>query len=307
MSKLYRLEVEQLSKYYGKHKALSNVSFKIEPGEIVGLVGPNGAGKTTLMSIVVGLLKNYEGQIQINGSDIKRPNKTKRKQVGCVIENPGFYPDLTGYDNLVYFSKIFGDVKKRDIDDVIERLSLQHTINKKAKQYSLGMKQRLGIAQAILGEPELLILDEPTNGLDPNVIPEIRETIRYYAREKGISTLISSHILTEIEAMCDHALILKNGQLIDTIQLGDSKNPNHYSQYVFDTSEMEAVKSLLTKEGFKVGILCECQLIAELGEKDLSNVLPKIIEKGLSLRGVFPYVETLEEQFIKTVGVNRVE
>lgn len=307
MNNKYRLEVNQLTKYYGKHQALSNVSFQIAPGEIVGLVGPNGAGKTTLMSVVVGLLKQYEGVVHINGKNIQKPNRTGSKLVGCVIENPGFYPDLSGYDNLVYFSKVFGQVEKKEIHDVIERLSLQHAIHKKAKQYSLGMKQRLGIAQALLGEPELLILDEPTNGLDPNVIPEIRDTIRYYAKEKGISTLISSHILTEIEAMCDNALILKNGQLIDTIPLGSSRKTAEYTQYIFETTEVEAVKALLAKEGYKVGILSEGKLIAELGEKQLGIVLPEIMKKGISLRGVFPYEETLEQQFLKTVGVNHVE
>lgn len=208
-------ELININKQYGKQLVLKNVSITIREGEVVGLIGPNGAGKSTLMKILVGLIRNFEGKVEL-------PLYQKgRKNIGCVIETPGFCGSCTGYDNLKYFAELSGCRSKDEIDEVIRILDIEEFIHKKAAKYSLGMKQRLGLAQAILGEPRLLVLDEPTNGLDPNVVPEIRRFIRYISKEKGIAVLISSHILSEIELMCDRVIGINKGIIIDNTALGD--------------------------------------------------------------------------------------
>lgn len=180
------LRVENVSKVYKKQKVLNDVNISIEKGEIVGLVGPNGAGKTTLMKIITGLIPKYKGNVFIKGDNIKFKKIYKTKQIGCVIETPGFYPDLTGYENLLFFAEVSGLKDKKEIDNIIERLAIKDYVHKKAKKYSLGMKQRLGLAQAVLAYPPILMLDEPTNGLDPGIVPELRKFIKYMARKRKL-------------------------------------------------------------------------------------------------------------------------
>lgn len=230
------LEVRNVSKKYGKKEVLRNVSFVIYSGEIVGLVGPNGAGKTTLMAIIAGLIRNYEGNIYIDGRNIKE-GSVEKKQVGCVIESPGFYPNLTGYENLKFFSKIFGNVNDSEINEVVKLLGLEKVIYQKTVKYSMGTKQRLGIAQAVLGDPRLLVLDEPTNGLDPNITPVVRNFLKDIVRKKSIGILISSHVLSEIEAICDRVLFIRNGEVIEEVNL-NQENKTSVS-YIFETNSVE--------------------------------------------------------------------
>ena len=202
------LELKNISKEYKNYKALDNVSFSLNEGEIVGLIGPNGAGKTTFMRIIVGLIKRYDGEVNLFGNT----------SIGCVIETPAFYPYMTGYENLKYIAEL-NDVSTEKVMETIELLGLKEALNKKVKEYSLGMRQRLGIAAALLREPKLLILDEPTNGLDPTGIHELREYIKDIAVKKGITVLISSHILSELEKLCDRAIIIKHGKAIDLLDV----------------------------------------------------------------------------------------
>ncbi len=208
-------KLNNVSKRYGHHGILKNVSLTITQGEVVGLIGPNGAGKSTLMKILVGLIRNYEGTVEMP------LNQKGKKNIGCVIETPGFFGNCTGYDNLKYFAELSGCKSEKEIDEIIQLLGIDEFIDKKASKYSLGMKQRLGIAQAIMGEPVLLVLDEPTNGLDPNVIPEIRKFIHYISKVKGIAVLISSHILSEIEMMCDRVIGIDHGVIIDNATMDE--------------------------------------------------------------------------------------
>ena len=299
------LEVDNVSKKYKKQTVLENINFSIKTGEIVGLVGPNGAGKTTIMSIIVGLIKNYEGTVKIAGQDI-RNYKGSKKQVGCVIETPGFYPNLTGYENLKYFGEIFGGVEKNQIDEVVKFLGLESSIHKKTKKYSLGMKQRLGIAQAVLGYPKLLILDEPTNGLDPNVIPCIREFIKNIASEKGISVVISSHILTEIEAICDRVIFIKKGRLIEELNMCEN-NVKNTSAYIFETDKRSELVNFFMSKSIKAEMLDEGKVKVEISENEAKYVLPDIIQAGILVSGMYKQKVSLEEKFIKSMGGNIVE
>ncbi len=192
------LRVKDVSKRAKDFQILNKVSFELGSGEIVGLIGPNGAGKTSIMKILVGLTRNYTGEVDLSGV----------RDIGSMIETPSFYPYNTGYQNLMYFAGLNG-VGKKKVGELLELLGLMDAANKNVKTYSLGMRQRLGIAQALLKDPDVLILDEPTNGLDPEGIYEVREYIRKIANEKNITVLISSHLLGELEKMCDRAIIIK--------------------------------------------------------------------------------------------------
>ncbi|HEY9063011.1 MAG TPA: ABC transporter ATP-binding protein [Pseudobacteroides sp.] len=300
------LSVQKVTKKYKNQTVLDNVDLSINKSEIVGLVGPNGSGKTTIMGIIVGLIKNYEGNVLINGENIRTHKKGKAKQVGCVIEAPGFYPNMTGYENLKFFSHVFGGIKSSEIDEMVKLLGLENSIHKKVKNYSLGMKQRLGIGQAVLGYPSLLILDEPTNGLDPNIIPSIRQFIKYMAREKGLSVLISSHILTEIEAICDKVVFIKNGKVIEELHI-DSKEVEDSIPYVFETEKAEQLQSFLKAKSINCSIENGENVIAFLPPNEIEKVISQIIQQGIALRGMYKQKISLEDRFIKSIGENTIE
>jgi ABC-2 type transport system ATP-binding protein len=209
------LSIQGLGKIIRGRHIVQNLSFEVRAGEIFGFLGPNGAGKTTTIRMLVGLVRPSEGSIHIAGHDLKKSFTKAISHVGCIVENPELYPSLTGYENLEFFARMAGLPKKR-IDEVIEQACLSGRIHDPVKTYSLGMKQRLGIAQALLNRPKLLILDEPTNGLDPSGIHDLRSFIRRLAHEEGISVFLSSHILHEIQALCDRVAIIQNGQFIYT-------------------------------------------------------------------------------------------
>ena len=196
------LKVNNVSKKAKDFQILHNVSFELEKGEIVGLIGPNGAGKTSIMKILVGLTRNYTGEVDL----------TAVKDIGCMIETPNFYPYSTGYQNLMYFAGLNG-VGKQKVEELLKLLGLWDAAHKNVKTYSLGMRQRLGIAQALLKNPDVLVLDEPTNGLDPAGIQEMRELIRSLPEKYGMTVIISSHLLSEIDQIVDDIGIIANGKL----------------------------------------------------------------------------------------------
>jgi len=203
-----------LSYYYNKQqKTLDDINLVVEKGSIYGFLGPNGAGKTTTLRLLLGLLKNQSGTIQVFGADIAQHRMGILKRTGSLIEQPSLYSHLTATENLEVYRRLYGADKNR-ISDVLKLVGLQNTGSKKAKQFSLGMKQRLSIAIALLPNPELLILDEPTNGLDPNGIVETRELIQQLNKEHGVTILVSSHILAEVEKMATHLGIIHNGKLL---------------------------------------------------------------------------------------------
>lgn len=193
------LEMQGVSKVIKGKAIVDNLSFKIQKGEIVGLLGPNGAGKTTTIRMMTGLIRMSGGDVLIHGHSIRKDFKQAISQIGAIIENPEFYPHMSGYDNLLQYLRMSDGAGASRIKEVVELVGLQEAMNKKVRAYSLGMRQRLGIAQALLHSPKLLILDEPTNRLDPAGIREMRDYMRRIAEVEGIAILISSHMLAEIE------------------------------------------------------------------------------------------------------------
>ena len=207
------LVCENLKKQVKRKVIIENISFSVDKGEVVGLIGPNGAGKTTIIKSILGLINLTEGKVTINGYDIKKDFVKAIEKVGAIVENPDAYMYLSGYDNLKITANNYKGITKSRIDEVAKIVGLENRIKDKVSTYSLGMRQRLGIAEAIINNPELLILDEPTNGLDVEGIIEIRNLIKNLSH-KGIAIIISSHNLTEIDNLCNRIIAIKNGKMI---------------------------------------------------------------------------------------------
>lgn len=298
------LKVENVTKIYGKKTVLDNVSFSIKEGEIVGLVGPNGAGKTTVMKIITGLTPKYEGNVYIGNENIrnKLKNKAKTKNVGCIIETPGFYPSLTGEENLKFFASLSGLEDLSEIDEIVESLGLQNAMKKKVGSYSLGMRQRLGIAQSVLTYPPLLILDEPTNGLDPNIIPEIRKFIINIAKNKKVAVLISSHILSELEIMCDKIVFIQKGQIIvpeDTNSLESTVR--------ITTSNIAALQRALKKSNYKLFNLTINSVEFKIDPKELENLTRELAINKIPFSTVEILTESLEDKFLNIMRGDLVD
>lgn len=211
----YVLKTEHLTKVYGKQKAVNQVSMRVKKGAIYGFIGKNGAGKTTFMKMVAGLAPQTEGTIELFGS---KDLENQRKRIGSLIENPGVYANMTARENLEVIRRSFGIPEKQTVDDTLAFVGLAGNNKKKVKNFSMGMKQRLGLAISLLGNPDFLILDEPMNGLDPEGIKEIRELLLKLNRERGITILISSHILGELSKMATHYGIIKDGILVEEFE-----------------------------------------------------------------------------------------
>ena len=235
----YVIETKQLTKVYGDQTAVNAVNLHVKRGQIYGLLGRNGAGKTTIMKMILGLTPITSGEADIFGKNIKGQEKRVYPRIGAIIETPGFYPNLTGTENLEIFAKLRGTAAPNAVKNALEVVGLPYKDKKLFGKYSLGMKQRLGIANAILHDSELLILDEPTNGLDPIGIAEVRDFIKDLSVERGKTILISSHILSEIQLLADDIGIIDYGVLLEESSMGEleKKNSKYIMLQVSDVSK----------------------------------------------------------------------
>ena len=206
------LEVNNLKKSIGKREIIKNISFSVEEGEIFGFLGPNGAGKTTTIRMLVGLIHPNGGSIKICGYDLNTDTEKALNEVGAVVENPELYKYLSGRENLMQIARI-RNISKKEVDETISLVGLENRIDDKVRKYSLGMKQRLGLAASLLSKPKLLILDEPTYGVDPSGILDFREVVKKAAKEKGMAVFISSHILSEVQHLCDRVAFINHGTI----------------------------------------------------------------------------------------------
>ncbi|KRM95170.1 ABC transporter-like protein [Liquorilactobacillus aquaticus DSM 21051] len=243
------LTVKKLNKSFGKNKVLKDVSFNVQPGKIVGLVGPNGAGKTTIMKAILGLFDFQSGSILIDGKDVSITKHQALSEVGALIEYPGIYPFLTGMQHLELFADNAAESKK-DIQNIIDELQIGSYINRKAKAYSLGMKQKLGIALALLNNPKFVILDEPMNGLDPKATKELRNLILSLAK-KGTTFLISSHILSELEKLVDEIVVIDKGKIIKQTSM-EALSDSNGNYLILKTSDDTQAREILTAEGIEL-------------------------------------------------------
>lgn len=231
------LEVRDIHRNYGKKEVLKGVTFQIDSSEIVGLIGKNGAGKSTLFKVITGLLKQKSGTVKILDQEVSSKNRKIFQQVGCLIEQVSLYPHLTGYEHIQIVAKLTDTKIDEHVETLISTLKMNSYIHNKTKTYSQGMKQRLGILLAVLNKPKLLLLDEPLNGLDPEGVYEIRTFLLNICHQEGISLLISSHILSEMQIFCDRFLFLKDGVISKDLTKSDLKNSNLEQEFIEDNQE----------------------------------------------------------------------
>lgn len=233
------LEVKNLTKKFGKRIILGRVSVTLKAGEVVGLVGPNGAGKSTFIKSILGLYNIDEGSVKICGFDVYKQHRDALSKVGCIVENPDMYQNISGRKNLKICALMNDLPKNTDIDSVVRLVRMESRIDDKVKTYSLGMKQRLGLASALLNHPKLLILDEPINGLDPQGIMELRQIVKNISKKDKITVLISSHILAEVEQMCDRIIMIDQGKIVDSFAMDEirAKNTSLEEEYLSKASK----------------------------------------------------------------------
>ncbi|WP_142333722.1 ABC transporter ATP-binding protein [Bacillus pseudomycoides] len=291
------VRVEQLTKRIGSKTLVENISFEVKKGEVVGLLGPNGAGKTTLMRMMVGMIRMTEGEVWIDGQSVKQKFESTAAKIGAVIENPEFYPFLSGYENLTYFGRMNGNVTEDRIDEVVQLLGMGQVIDRKVKAYSLGMRQRLGIAQALIHNPDVLILDEPTNGLDPNGIHEMLMYIKKIAHEQGKAVLVSSHLLSEVELMCDRVIIIQHGKYVATQNIKQAESLEMETIHI-RVDDVKQAADLLTYDV----LIQDNELILTLENEEIPNVIRTLTEKGIRIYRVYEERKTLEEKFLELTG-----
>lgn len=302
----YVIETKNLTKEYNGTYAVKNINMNVERGKIYGLLGKNGAGKTTTMCMLLGLIKPSKGTIKLFGIDAQnKKNKSKiYKKIGSIIETPGFYPQLTGKENLKIFSKIRGDYNPENINKTLKLVNLHNEEKKKFKNYSLGMKQRLGLAEALLHEPELLILDEPINGLDPAGIIEIRDLLTNITKELGMTVFISSHILSEIEILADEIGIINDGQLIKELTKEELKQQTN-KKVIIKVDDLNSAENLLIREnGFKKGVNFdiennEIHLLTDFEKREKIN--ENLIKNNISVNELHLKEENLEKYFMRLI------
>jgi lantibiotic transport system ATP-binding protein len=294
------ISTKNLSKKYKRNMSVDGVNLKINKGEIFGFLGPNGAGKTTTIRMLLGLIKPTKGEIELFGQDFTK-NRTKILQrIGSLVESPSYYGNLTGFENLEAVGCLRGLSEKR-VTEVLEVVRLNKVANRLVKEYSLGMKQRLGIAAALLSEPELLILDEPTNGLDPAGIQEIRELIKELPHQNGMTVLVSSHLLSEIDQMATQVGIITEGKMIfqDSIEVLRKKRQPLLKIAVNNTLE---ASNILKGKGIIPTIHKESLWVSETDPEFVSEINSTLVHSGLSVYRLEEVKRTLEDIFLDLTG-----
>jgi ABC-2 type transport system ATP-binding protein/bacitracin transport system ATP-binding protein len=301
----YVIETKDLSKIYSKTKVVDSINMHVEKGKIYGLLGKDGAGKTTTMCMLLNLTYPSSGDVFLFGKDPKKYSKEIYPKIGSIIETPGFYENLTAYENLKIIAKLRGDYNPVNINSVLKMVNLDNEKSKKFKDFSLGMKQRLGIAAAIMHSPELLILDEPINGLDPFGIKEIRALLKRLSHEFGITILISSHILSEIENIADVIGVMDGGILIEEFTRDDLfKKLNKHVE--FEVSDVDLAANILKKleleenDDFTFSEDGKICLYSHLEMRDKFNAL--FVKAGIDVKKVNLCEENLEEFFTRFVS-----
>ena len=293
------LKTNGIVKKYGNNTILNNINMTINRGDIYGFIGKNGAGKTTFMRVVLSLTNHNQGEISF--VDNKRIEEVGLK-VGSLIEEPGLYKNATAYENLKRFSIIY-DADESTINELLELVGLAKAAKKKVKNFSLGMRQRLGIAVALLGEPEFLLLDEPINGLDPEGIKEIRDVILKLNKEKGITFLISSHLLDELSKVVTRYGIINNGVLVEEIDAKELKDKCR-NKLVVECNEIEKAKKIIGKviKNDKDIVINKNRIEVHSHINESAAINKKLVESGILVDAIYPNYDSLEEYFMKRIG-----
>ncbi|GGM30461.1 bacitracin ABC transporter ATP-binding protein [Paraliobacillus quinghaiensis] len=297
------IQLKDLKKKIGRKTIIHGISLDLYPGEVFGFLGPNGAGKTTTIRMMVGLMKISAGEVLINGHSVQDNFEKAISYVGGIIENPEMYKYLSGRDNLIHYARMIPNIKKEKIDEIVKLVGLEKRIHEKVKTYSLGMRQRLGLAQALLHSPSILILDEPTNGLDPAGIREIRTYIRRIAREENITVFVSSHLLSEMQLMCDRIGIIHHGKLISVEDVTTMKEDNLDISVHFDvTPSQKALDIVKEVQPDTQPSIKENWLTVQLKKDEIANLNKVLVDQGIDVSGIYAEQKTLEEKFLEVTG-----
>lgn len=295
-------QLRHATKRIGNRTIVADLSFDIPAGEVFGFLGPNGAGKTTTIRMMVGLIKISQGDILIKGHSITKDFTKAIRHVGAIVENPDLYTYLTGYQNLQHYARMIPGVSKARIQEMAEIVGLKDKMHDKVKTYSLGMRQRLGIAQALLHRPPLLILDEPTNGLDPGGMHELRNHLKRLAHEEGVAVFVSSHLLAEMELMCDRVGVLQNGKLVTVQNIQNfmsSRKASHVCITV-EASQSTQAKDLLAHMQKNIASADSTgRILVQMGKEEIPQVNKVLLAAGISVYSVQIQEESLEEKFLE--------
>lgn len=289
------LELKNVSKSFGKRKIIDNISLKVNSGEIFGFLGPNGSGKTTTIKMILRLIDSDEGEIKVNGFDNRKQFEQAMECIGAIVENPDMYKYMSGIDNLKLHARIRNIDEKR-INEVLEMVGLKDRAKDKVGKYSLGMKQRLGLALTLLHNPKVLILDEPTNGLDPAGIKQLRDILKKISHEENVAVFVSSHILTEMQQMCDRVAVLDNGKIVKIEQITNSKEEKIETIELRIKDKTKAIKIL--KEKFEVDTKEEKDsLLVTIQTEKVPEVVRELAIEDVGIKAVIPREHNLEEIF----------
>lgn len=293
----FSLQVSNLNKTINKRHIIKDLNFDVKKGEVFGFLGPNGAGKTTTIRMIVGLTTPTSGDVKVLGRSVLKNRSEVMKDIGAIVENPEFYPFLSGLENLKQFARMQVGISEEDIDRVVKLVGLENRIKEKVGRYSLGMRQRLGLAQALLHKPKILILDEPTNGLDPAGIREIRDYIKKLAREENMSVIVSSHLMSEMELMCDRFGIIKNGQMIRIEDVNTVVTASDIVKHDFDVYPIDQAVKFLNEKGvpFKLN---NNMLAIDIASKDVPQLVRDLVKADVDIYGVKKEKLSLEDRFM---------
>ncbi|KZE63993.1 bacitracin ABC transporter ATP-binding protein [Fictibacillus phosphorivorans] len=296
----HTLELKNLTKRMKNKTIVDDLSFSVREGEIFGLLGPNGAGKTTTIRMIVGLISITDGDVLINGDNIRGNYEKAMERVGAIVENPQLYDYMSGYKNLMQYARIMPDVTKERIDEVIELVDLKYAIHDKVKTYSLGMRQRLGVAQALLHKPNVLILDEPTNGLDPQGIYDLRNYLRLLANN-GTSVVVSSHMLAEMQMMCDRVAIIQHGKLVRIDEITNQEDEADVKVHFLIEGDISQAKQVIVKMNDGLAVTeSGNELIVEASDvRFIAELNKQLVLAGVLVVGIQRKTKTLEERFLE--------
>ena len=298
------LSIQHASKAFGKNIAVNDVSFDLKAGEIFGFLGPNGAGKSTMIKMIMGFLYMDEGSVSINGFDREKDYEKAMSCLGGIVENPEMYRDISGRTNLKMYARLHGDIPPERIDEVLQLVGMQDRANEKVRKYSLGMKQRIGLAQAIIHKPTVLLLDEPTNGLDPAGIRELRDILKKLAHEDGVAVMVSSHILSEMQMMCDRVGIINKGKLLDIKLVEELKalTSGSGAQRIGVSSPEKAVDLLSSDYPDLIFNVTPSSFDIRVDKQQVSSIIKRLVDGGVDIQGVTAIEGTLEDAYMQITG-----
>lgn len=306
------LEIKNIEKKFGSRTVLNKVSFETKTGEVFGLLGPNGAGKTTLIKMITGLLNIDDGEILINGKSLEHDFEAAMENIGAIVENPEFYKYMTGKQNILQYARLHKSVTIERVNEVIELVGLSNRINEKVGKYSLGMRQRLGLAITLLHNPKVLILDEPTNGLDPAGIKQLRDILTNMAHKEDVCVLVSSHLMSEMELMCDRVAILSNGNILSVDTMGNMLHivSGQDVTYNFEVSDSNSAITIITDYNPDIvnsitgDTTFELKINRDSSKDIVSTITDLLVKNKISIYAIIPIEnQKLEDAFMEITNV----